>query len=68
MYKISVYSLNKKLLKVVQVEEYPTPEQIDDAMAATGGNGFADICRCNNDPMEHDLGFMEDLQVDLIEG
>lgn len=68
MYKINVYSLDKKLLKIVRVEEYPTPEQIDEAMQATGWNGFADICRCNDDPMEHGLGFTEDLQVDLIEG
>ena len=68
MYRINVYSLSKQLLKSVEVGEYPSTPQIDAAMAAVGGSCFVDICRVKSDPMEHCLGFTDDLQVDLVEG
>lgn len=69
MYRLNVYDVRKRLISTKEVSEYPTMAQLDAAMIDVGGNGFVDICRSKSDaPLEHDLGFVDDLQVDLIEG
>ncbi len=69
MYRLNVYNMKKQLISSREVVEYPTMTELDSAMEAVGGNGFVDICRCKDDGlMEHELGFTDDLQVDLIEG
>ncbi len=68
MYRINVYNLDKTLKTSREVGEYPSVTEIDKLLDTVGGDCFVDICRSKDDPLEHAIGFTDDLQVDLIEG
>ena len=69
MYRINVYNLDKTLKASREVSEYPSVTEINTLLDAIGGDCFVDICRSKAEPgFEHELGFTDELQVDLIEG
>ena len=69
MYRINVYNLAKVLVSSKEVEGYPTAADIGSVLDTAPGDCFVDICRSKAESgFEDELGFTDELQVDLIEG
>jgi len=64
-YRINVYNLFKKIVYSEQVDEYPSDDKIRRVLADFT-DCFADICRVADDPFEHSLNIMDDLEVELV--